>query len=73
MPAVAIIYNNPCASGIERLARGKILRKGATALNKAASQTPKSSAGVLENAIDTSPPRSSDTVRDARFRSWLTE
>jgi hypothetical protein len=73
MPAVAIIYNDPVASGIEKLARGKILRKRATALNKAASQTPKSSAGIVENTVDTAPPRSFDTVRDASFRSRQTE
>jgi len=58
MPAVAIIYNEFFAPGIERLAKGKILRKRATALNKAASQTPKSSAGFLENTVNTAPPHS---------------
>jgi len=51
---------------------GKILRKRATAINKVASQTPKSSAGVLENPADTAPPHSSENVRDARFRSRRT-
>jgi hypothetical protein len=66
MPAVVITFREPFreAGGGQNCSKRR-----ATALNKAASQAPKSSAEVLESPLKLRRPTPQMKVRDARFRS----